>query len=342
MAAKKKWYWTLIMRFFFPEQRKWVARALIAAGIPVVTGPMWVPYANAALEHYAGFSVPDPNVSTGWKILALGLVVFVVNEVLDRRPKDKVASNEDVADRKSMEILFSNLYLPAFDQFFHYGKQSVIYVPVLHYFFGLEGFVQASSYHVHDAKLGSDVHGLHSSLCRALSYGEYFVEMSNADLQKFDSNRDTHVDPDAKRVYEDFISSVSVAEDHLRSLYTNVSAKYPDFDFTRTNQTALAEYREYYQKKAEKEAAVVSELEFKVLRTILDVEAGPNYPNLATLVAALSYSRVDIQVALDKLLERSFVAHLYRGTLHQKYTVLKDGRAYYASNRKQFGEAEST
>ncbi|WP_323661100.1 hypothetical protein [Pectobacterium versatile] len=342
MAEEKKWYWTLIMRFFFPKQRKWVARALIASAISMVTGPMWEPYANVALEHYAGFSVPAPNVTAGWVILALGLVVFVANEVLDRLPRGKVISNEDVVDRKSMEILFSNLYLPAFDQFFHYGKQSVIYVPVLHYFYGLEGFVQASSYHVHDAELRSDVDGLYTSLSRALSHGEYFVEMPNAELQKFDSNRDFHLDPDAKRIYEEFVSSVYVAEDHLRSLYRHVSAKYPDFDFTRTNRTALAEYREYYQKKAEEEAAVVSELEFEVLRTILDVEAGPNYPNLATLVAVLTYARVDVQVALDKLIERRFVAHLYSGTLHQKYTVLKDGRAYYLSNRKQFGEAEPT
>lgn len=338
MAQEKKWVRALTMRLLFPELRKWVARALIAAGIPTVTGPIWEPYANAALEHYAGFSVPAPNVITGWVILILGLVVFAVSEVLDRWPRITVTSDEDVADRKSMEMLFSNLYIPVLDKFFQYGKRSVTYLPILHYFYGLEGLVQTSTYHVHDAELKSDVDGLYSALSRALSHGEYFVEMPNPELQKFDSQRDIHADPDAKKAQEDFVSSVFGAERHLRSLCRSVSAKYPDFDFSRTDRTALAEYREYYQKKEEEEAAVISGFEFEVLSTILNVEAGPNYPNLATLTEVLARPRVNVQVALDKLIERGFVAHLYRGAPHQKYTVLKDGRAYYVANREQLGE----
>lgn len=338
MTQEKKWYWTLIMRLLFPEQRKWVARVLIGAGISMVTGPMWEPYANAALEHYAGFSVPAPNVTAGWVILTLGLVVFIVNEILDRLPGLKMASVEDVADRKSMDILFSSLYMPAFDKFFHFGKLSITYLPALHYFSGLEGFVETASYHVHDKELRRNIDGLHSSLSRALSHGEYFVEMPNAELQKFDSRRDIYIDPNAKRAHDDFVNSVYTAEEHLRNLCRRVCVKYPDFDFSRTNRTALAEYREYYQKKEEEEeeAAVVSKFEFKVLSTILDVEAGPNYPNLSTLAALLTCPQVDVQVALDKLIERNYVAHLYRGTLHQKYTVLVEGRAYYVDNRKQF------
>ncbi|WP_409286032.1 hypothetical protein [Pseudomonas protegens] len=342
MAQDNKWYWTLAMRLLFPEQRKWVARALITAGIPMVTGPFWEPYVNAALEHYAGFSVPVPNVFAGWAILVLGLLVFIFNEVSDRRPKKEVTSYEDLADRKSMEKLFSNLYMPALDKFFHFGKLSITYVPILHYFYGLEGFVQASSYHIHDAELKGDVDKLYAALSRALSHGEYFVEMPNVELQKFDSHRDIHADADAYRAHQDFLSSVHAAEDHLRSLYRRVSTKYPDFDFLKTSQAALAEYHEYDQKQKEEEAEVVSEFEFEVLHAILDVEAGPHYPNLATLAALLTSPRVDVQVALDKLIERGFVAHLYRGMPYQKYTVLKDGRAYYVANREQLGEGKST
>ena len=125
MIQESNRYWALFIRLFFPEQRKWVARILIVAGISMVTGPMWEPYAKAALEHYAGFSVPAIDVTTGWVILILGLAVFSINEVLDRRPNIKVASDQDVADRKSMEILLSNLYLPALDKFFHFGKLSI-------------------------------------------------------------------------------------------------------------------------------------------------------------------------------------------------------------------------
>lgn len=329
MIQESNRYWALFIRLFFPEQRKWVARILIVAGISMVTGPMWEPYAKAALEHYAGFSVPAIDVTTGWVILILGLAVFSINEVLDRRPNIKVASDQDVADRKSMEILLSNLYLPALDKFFHFGKLSMVYAPVLHYFYGLDGFVQASKYHVHDTQLKDEVDGLYVGLSRALSLGEYFVEMPNEELLKFDSRRDIYVDPDAKRAHEDFVNAVCAAENRLRGLCRLVSSKYPDFDFQATDRAALAEY---LQKKEEAEAATVSDFEFSVLSVIVDVETGPAYPRLSTLATLLDCPQVDVQVALDKLIERNFVAHLYRGMPHQKYTVLKEGRAYFVAH----------
>lgn len=139
-------------------------------------------------------------------------------------------------------------------------------------------------------KLRSDVDRQHAALSHALSHGEYLVEVPNTELQKFDSWRDIHVGPDAERAHEDFVSSVYATGDHLRSLYRRVSTKYPDFDFSRANRIAFAEYCEYYQKK--EEAAVVSE--FEVLCTFLDVEQGPNYPNLATLAVVLTCPRVDV------------------------------------------------
>lgn len=327
-----------LLRIFFPEQRKWVARTLIVVGISMVSTPVWAPYADAVLKRYADMSVPvGPGAIAGWILLALGLTVFSVNEFLDRRPKPKLVSAEDVADRKSMESLLSTLFLPAMDQFFHFGKLSIIYVPVLHCFYGLEGFVQASNYHIHDQGLKGEVDSLYLALSSALSHGEYFVEMPNEDFQKFDSRRDIYFDPDAKRAHDDFVSSVYSAERNLRNLCTQIRSKYPDFDFNTTNRLALIEYKEHYRKKEESARSDVSDVELSVLHAILSMEEYRQYPNLNNLSQTLGSPRVDVQVALDKLIELAFVKHLYPGMPHQKYTVLKDGRAYYVKHKERAG-----
>ena len=171
-----------ILRVFFPEQRKWVARVFILAGIPLVAGQVWEPYANALLSRYADIRVPiDAATTTGWIFLAIGLVVFAINEILDRLPR-RAVSAEDESDRRACDEIFSQLHLPTLDSFIHYGKLSMTYYPVLHYFYGLEGFVQASSYQIYDARLKSAIDSLYASLSRALSFGEFFTHTSRETL----------------------------------------------------------------------------------------------------------------------------------------------------------------
>ncbi len=331
----------MIERYLFPEQRKWVAKVLIVSGLSLLLGPAWVPIANAVLQRYADFSVPETDQSTGWVILVLGLLAFAFNEFLGASRKTEVISAQDVADRNSMKLLFSNLYLPALDEFFHFGKLSITYIPALHYFYGLEGFVRASNYHVHCEQLKREVDGLYAELSKALSFHAYFVEMPNADLQKFDSRRDIYRDHDAKQAHDDFVNAVYAAEAHMRSLCTLVSSKYPDFDFSETNRLALNDYREHYPRQEEAKPMALTQFEFSVLRAIVDIESGPNYPNLETLMTELGCPRVDVQVGLDKLIEIDFVKHLYPGLPYQKYTALKDGRAFYVEHRHEM-TAQST
>lgn len=325
--------WILIERYLFPEQRKWVARVLIGTGLYMVTGPLWEPLLNAFLKRYFDLSVPATDVITGWVFFCIGLLVFAFNEFMATRGKTEVISAQDIADRNAMKLLFSNLNLPALDEFFHFGKLSITYMPALHYFYGLEGFVRASNYHVHYEQLKREVDGLYAELSKALSYHAYFVEMPNADMQKFDSRR-----ADARQAHDDFLKAVYAAEAHTRRLCTLVSSKYPDFDFSETNRLALNDYCEHYPRQKEVEPMALTHFEFSVLKAIVDIESGPNYPNLETLMIQLDHPMVDVQVALDKLIELDFVKHLYPGLPYQKYTVLKDGRAFYVEHRHEMTE----
>ncbi len=317
----KEWLW--LIRIFFPEQRKWASRALTTAGLAMLAGPVWTPYADAAVEHFFGIKMPAQQLNiTGWGLLALGLLLLSVNVYLDHRSRSDAVLASDVADRMTLEGLFSQLHLPSLDFFVDRGKLSFTYVPVLHYFAGLEACVNASTFYVHDLALRAVIGDLYASLSNALSYGEYFVETPNNKIQKFDSKRDVHIDPDARRAHDGFISAVYATEKHLRDLCGKVKSKFPDFDFSATSRAALEDYKSYEQRD-------LSDFELSVLRAILDMEEGRLYPNLRELARRLESRQAALQVALDKLIEIGFVKHLYPGLPHQKFTVLKGGRAHY-------------
>ncbi|EGQ8098939.1 hypothetical protein ACEV8A_19010 [Vibrio parahaemolyticus] len=326
-----------IIRIFFPEQRKWVARLLVIFGLPMVGSPVWEPYLNAILTRYFQISVPSPNPIVGGSLLALGIMGVIVNEWLDRRQKPDTVSVEDISDRKTLEEIFEELHLPTLDLFFHYGKVTMVYTPVLHYFYGLEALVKASKYYVYDHELSEDVDRFYVSLTKALSYGEYFVDTPKDKLLKFDSRRDIYIDTKAKKAHDGFTQAVSDTEAHLRELCKAVRLKFPDFDLNATSRRAMEAYKSYCTEKEK----IVSTWEFSVLAEIIELEDIREIPTLSRLSVRLNKQKVDVEVALDKLIELGHVKHLYPGMSWQKYTALKSGRAYYVNHRDSVVSSET-
>lgn len=237
---------TPILRIFFPEQRRWVTRLFLLVGVPLVAGRFWEPYANALLSHYLDLRIPiEAATYTGWTLISLGLVVLAINETLDRLPKKAAVSLTEGADRKSLGVLFSEVHLPTIDLFVHYGKLSTTYYPTLHYFYGIEGYVNSANFHIHDQSLRRKILALYDSLKRALSFGEFFKETSSPAFFKFDSRHDVHRDPRAKAAHDGFLNAVYETEENIRALCQATREKFPDFDFETTNNAAIENYRAY-------------------------------------------------------------------------------------------------
>lgn len=328
MKVSEQQIWRVV-RLFYPEQRKWVAKVLVLAAIPLISGPVWQPYLDAFLASYFDINVPSTNITIGAVLLALGLLCVIANETLDRWPKKISVSVEDDADRQTLHGLFSELHLPTLDLFTHYGKLSATYIPVLHYFYGLEGVVHASKYHIHDQSLKVGVEHLYASLAKALSYGEFFTETADENIQKFDNRQDVHAAPRAREAHDAFVQAVYDTETHLKALCMAVRSKYPGFDLDATSRHALENYRRYTKEAA----AELSDGDFAVLAMIIRLEEVRDIPTLSRLAEVLDRPRVDVQVALDKMIKMGHVKHLYPGMTWQKFTVLPDGRAYYVLHR---------
>ncbi|HAS1134056.1 TPA: hypothetical protein I3806_003492 [Enterobacter cloacae] len=241
MKSVENFFWK-IFRVFFPEQRKWACRALITAGISMLSGPLWVPYVNAFLSRYVRIDIPDAS-TTGWVCLVLGLLCLIANEALDRWPFKQKMTAEDKEDKNTLYELFSQMHLPTYDWFFHHGKSSMVYIPALHYHYGVEGYIQATQFHLHDQKIRESVELFYQSCSRAFSYGFYFAETSNPNLQKFSNQHNVHTDPNAKAAHDDFLNAVYEAEGHLKDLYKAVKTKYPDFDMEAMSKAARDEQR---------------------------------------------------------------------------------------------------
>ncbi|MNV52177.1 hypothetical protein D3C71_1442570 [compost metagenome] len=234
------------IRIIFPEQRRWLVRVFVGAGVAAALGPYWEPYVIALAKRYLDVQVPTgaPQI-TGWVLLFIGLAIYVRNEYVDHKAKPTVERHEDRTDRKMLVSLFSQIHLPSIDQFVDFGKTDAVYMPALHYFYGLEGHMQSSTFFIHDAQIKELVEALYKSLGGALSHGVYFRSTANEDLKKFDSRHLIGDNPGAEQAHEDFISSIHATERDTRALCGAVRKKFPDFDFTATNAAALVDYRSY-------------------------------------------------------------------------------------------------
>lgn len=328
----------LLVRLLFPELRKKIIWALVIAGISLVSGPGWQPYVNAILQHFWSITIPPADVATGWILLSLGLLFFVAGELRDRGVGGKVPSPQEVADLKALRKLFSTIHLPTLTKFFQHGKGTMIYYPVSHYVDDLEGVIHAAQYQLHDQKLKEEANGLHQALNAALEQIDYFSPTSNPDLLTFESKHDIYANTEAREARDCFLSAVQAAEGHLHNLCRLVSSKYLEFDFDATDRAALRGYEDGLRRiEAVKaaEAAAVSDFEVSVMECILELEDHRQTPNLRALTAVQGCDRIHVQVALDRLIERGFVKHLYPGSGAQKYTVLKLGRAYCLASRER-------
>lgn len=326
---------TLIERLLFPKLRNTIIVALVVSGVSLVSGPAWQQYVDAYVYHTWNIKIPPANEVSGWVLLTLGLLLLIAGEYRDREAaKQKGPSPKDVADSKALRKLFSTIHLRTLNQFFHHGKGAMLYTPATHYFDELEGVICAAQYQLHDQQMSTEFYGLYHGLRAALESMDYFSPASSPDLLKFDSEHDIYADPEARKVRDDFKEAVLAAERHLHNLCRLVSAKYPDFDFDVTDRLALNGYEESIRKAEEAkaaEAAAVTDFEVMVMEQILDMEQRRIHPDLRALHSALGCDRVHVQFAVDRLIGRGFVKHLYPGMLHQKYQVMAPGRAYYIS-----------
>lgn len=322
-----------IYKLLRPEPRKWAVRFVITSGVTLLSTPAWAPYLDAYLKKKYDLSIIPVPTYTGWILFIVGLVILYVNYRADSKSgATKEDSQERKADKKSLYKLFSQLHIPSMDDFFHHGKMSMVYIPATHYADGLSAFINSSNFHLHDKKIMASVTALDESLKKSFSLYGYFSETANKNLFKFDSKFLIHSNIEARKAHDDFTESVYTAEKNLKQLCTYTKNTFPDFDFSVTDKNALDDYN-YHNAEPQKK---INEFDFSVLSKIIQLEERGENPTLNRITSELSTQRVDAQVALDKMINLNFAKYLYKGQLHQKYTVLAEGRAYYVENRDDY------
>lgn len=320
-----------IIKIFKPEPRKWVARILAVAALPLISTPVWEPYARAILAAKFGINVPPATSSAGWILLFLALIIIAINHYIDSKISGEGHSSKYESDQKNVTILFNEIHTITIDNFIEYGRGSMILLPAGHYSSGVEGVINSSNFHIHDDKLRRKILIFSQWFTKSFSFYSYFTDTANPKLQKFNSRRSIHSDPHAKKAYEDFHNCINELEISFKSLCTYVNEKFPGFDFNQTNKAAFDDYTKY-NTIPEKE---ISDFQFSVVEAIVKLEEMRDPPTLERLAREISTERVVVQVALDKLIKLQFAAHLYKGMPYQKYTLTGTGRKYYVDHRDE-------
>ncbi|HBS0497634.1 hypothetical protein [Pantoea agglomerans] len=322
-----------IYKLFRPEPRKWAVRFVITSGVTLLSTPAWGPYLDAYLKKKYDLSIIPAPTYIGWILFIVGLLILYANYKIDSKPgMTKEDSEEKKADKKSLYKLFSQLHIPSMDEFFHHGKMSMVYIPATHYADGLSALINSSNFHLYDKEILLSVNALDESLKNSFSLYGYFTETANKNLFKFDSKFRIHSDAEARKAHDDFIESVCAAEKNLKKLCYYTKSTFPDFDFSITDKNAFDDYK-YHNSVPEKK---ISDFDFSVLSKIIQLEEWRETPTLNRLASELSTQKVDVQVALDRMINLNFAKHLYKGQPCQKYTVMKEGRAYYVENRDAY------
>ncbi|MGX5835090.1 FKBP-type peptidyl-prolyl cis-trans isomerase [Aeromonas piscicola] len=75
-----------VIRIFKPDQRKWLVRTFVLAGISMVSSKFWQPWVEAILEQKLNIDLSYASVP-GWALIVIGLVIHGFNVYQDKASK---------------------------------------------------------------------------------------------------------------------------------------------------------------------------------------------------------------------------------------------------------------
>ena len=76
-----------IVLLFRPNITKWIVRTLIISGIALLSPMFWQQAVSVLLRDKLSINIPDGLPIAGWILLLLGLLIYLIDRVLEGRDK---------------------------------------------------------------------------------------------------------------------------------------------------------------------------------------------------------------------------------------------------------------
>lgn len=179
------------------------------------------------------------------------------------RHQESVKRERDI---KVLTNLFSNIYIPLFDQFLA-DAPGQIDTRILHYWHGFDGYFKSSHYHLHDKKAHDYIKIIHESWEKSLSFDHLYRDGAGEYIQLFGQSTSywapARTPSEKEKKHQEYISmkqkeaqELPILEEAIKTLRENSKAlldyihdEYLEIDLNETSKAALENYKSYQERE---------------------------------------------------------------------------------------------
>lgn len=235
--------------FLNPKLETRIIWTLFTLGAFLVGGPPFI--AAAVLTFKYGDSTFFAEISNGSDILSiiLGVLFLVVALYLFERKRKREetqdtekVSVEDDKDKKTVLSILVSINTKVIDNAIERGRLLQFYDPVLHYYYGVKGLAESSSFMLYNEEIRNLFEHFYRTYKSFISHGAHFTQTSHPDLHRFVKSHEIGDWKKHEEYQNSYLSDVKAFDEAYRLLIGFVKRKYPDIDLAATNRAASDDY----------------------------------------------------------------------------------------------------
>ncbi|WP_122032958.1 hypothetical protein [Aliivibrio sp. EL58] len=183
----------------------------------------------------------------GVVFLAVAVYIFIRKQRREDLSRVQKLSTQELKDKATIKLILESFNTHELDVSIDRGHYSQFYAPALHYFYGVEGLAESSSFIIHDKQLLTFFRAFYQSFSAFCSHGFYFRQSSHADLHRFIKPHELGDWNQCEKYENSYLSDVTQFEVDYHNLIEHIKINFPDIDLNETNKVAVADYR-YHNK----------------------------------------------------------------------------------------------
>ncbi|WP_100915954.1 hypothetical protein [Pseudoalteromonas spongiae] len=240
--------------FLNPNFENFIIRKFLSLGSGLILIPTIIAAVKLTLHHGETTFTAEINNSPSLFSMALGVFCILYAAYCFQEKRKSLKTQQlkqcqlDQQDKKSLLFFLENMSTDVIEQGIERSESGQMYMPVLHYFDGLDELLNSATFKVRDTKLESSISHFYHSFSAYVSHSEIFTDSSHPNLKRIFKDHEVHDPKWLKNKIEVFQADLKAFSESYKTLISDISEKYPEIDFDETNKIALDDYQKYQSK----------------------------------------------------------------------------------------------
>jgi len=236
-----------------PKLESIVIRTFLSLGVLLVGVPSLLAVsASFTVESDDATFIAEINNGPEITFIAIGVLCLIVAAffyfvqfIKEKKQKIIIDDITVTKDKKTIYDILKSINTNALDQAIERGLFSQFYDPALHYFYGVQGIAESSSFNIYNKDLNEVFNDFYSAFIAFVSHGEHFRETAHRDLHRFIKAHEA-LNWELRDKYEnDYLSDVRSFSVAYSKFMDYVKNNYAYLDIEKTNQLAFEDYKSY-------------------------------------------------------------------------------------------------